>query len=111
MQIHVCEVRDDVTHLCKLCLCMSDAKVLEQDGAIDLVETVVRKMSVNGFSVICADDRAFREVIGNVAADWTARLLGDVQVCHYAEAVEFTAANFYSKHCFSAIVLHYQTQS
>ena len=74
----------------------SDAKVLGQPGAIDLVERVVRVMAKQGFAAICDNDCNFRDVIGNVAADWISRLLrGDAQVRYFGHP-NFTAANLYT---------------
>ena len=61
-------------------------KVLEQNGVIEWVEQVVKVMSQNGSARVLCDDRARAQVVGEVAADWASRLLGDVRLHHVTSA-------------------------
>ena len=79
--------------VCKRKLGTSDAEVLARTGALQAVEHVVRTLSAKSLVVIVSDDCACAEIIGNVAADWVCRLLGDVRVDNLAYSASVSQSN------------------
>jgi len=61
-------------------------KVLEQEAVIDWVETAIRAISRNNCAHILCEDQDRAQVIGDVAADWVSRLLGEVRLRHMTSA-------------------------
>ena len=60
---------------------------------MQVVEHVVRKMSAKPLVCIVSDDCECAEIIGNVAADWVCRLLGDVRVDNLAYSLSVSQSN------------------
>lgn len=57
-------------------------KVLEEDDVIDWVEYVIRVAYKHGCAQISSVEGNRAQVIGEVAADWLSRLLGEARVIH-----------------------------
>ncbi len=62
------------------------SKVLERPHAIQDVECVARAMSHHGCALLVCVEQAYAQGIGNVAADWVSRLLGEVRLHHITSA-------------------------
>jgi hypothetical protein len=60
-------------------------KVLEEDSAIEWVEYVIRVASLHGCARVVCTSRDRAQVVGDVAADWLRRLLGEVRVLHVTQ--------------------------
>jgi hypothetical protein len=75
-------VASSATTVCATPAFACGAKVLERNGAVDSVEHVIRAMSHCGCASIECNDQTHAQVIGEVAADWVSRLLGDVRIYH-----------------------------
>lgn len=57
-------------------------KVLQQPGAIEILETIVRSAAEKGYVGLTSISRSYAEAIGTVAADWLSQLCGTARLYH-----------------------------
>lgn len=61
-------------------------KVLQRQGAVDMVEAAIRSIANNGSIGLTSSSLVDAEAIATVAADWVSQLFGVIRLYHLGQA-------------------------